>query len=223
MLPTERKAGPNGQGERGHKIQGMAFQVLCAFKVQRDLGEVQRPKILGGRRPLRREGTRLSWKGIHLESMVQEEHVQKTEAPWNLREVTRTRTKELSSSKTPEETLEVWTATVWGMPGVGGDHGGRGEDKCLGTVQFRLLSPLQREAHLQREHGTIKASEQTCGHLQLTSHQLHTAGLQFTALKKRSCVYQNCRSPALFLPSSQMHPLECPSAHLFALNLPVYR
>lgn len=62
----------------------MAFEVLCAFKVQGDLGEVQRPKILGGRRPLRREGARLSREGIHLESMVQEEHVQKAEAPGTL-------------------------------------------------------------------------------------------------------------------------------------------
>lgn len=54
--------------------------------------------------------------------MVQEEHVQEAEAPWDLGKVTAARTKELGGSKAPEETLEVWTAAARGMPGIGGNH-----------------------------------------------------------------------------------------------------
>lgn len=53
---------------------------------------------------------------------MQEEHVQKAEAPWSLGKVTITRAEELGSSKAPEETLEVRTGAVWGVPSVGGNH-----------------------------------------------------------------------------------------------------
>lgn len=79
---------------------------------------------------------------------MQEEHVKKAEAPWDLGKVTVARTKELRGSKTPEETLEVWTTTVRGMPGVGGNHACRGEDQRPGTMRLRQLSGLQWEAHL---------------------------------------------------------------------------
>lgn len=100
----------------------MAFEVLCSFKVQGDLGEVDGPEILGGLEPLGREGTRLREVGIHLESMMQKKHVQKAKAAWNLGKLNIIGMKELSSSKTPEKTLEVWTATVWGMTCIGGSH-----------------------------------------------------------------------------------------------------
>jgi hypothetical protein len=125
----------------------MASEVFCAFKVQGDLGEMQGPKILGCGQPLRREG-------VHLESMVQEEHVQKAEAPCHLGKVTVATTKELGGSESPEETLEVWASAVRGMPGIGGNHGGRGEDQRLGAMQLRQLSRLQGEAHLQRASET---------------------------------------------------------------------
>lgn len=154
MLPAERKAGPDGQGEGSHKIQGMAFDILCAFEVQGNLGEMQGPKVLGRRWPLRRQGTRLGGKRVRLEGVVQEDHVQEAEAPWNLGKVTVAGAEELGGSKAPEEALEVWTTAVWGVPGVGGNHARRGEDKRLGTVQLRQVPSLQWEAHLQRENGT---------------------------------------------------------------------
>lgn len=111
---------------------------------------MQGPKILGSSWPLR-EGAELRWKGVHLESVVQEEHVQKAEAPCHLGKVTVARAKELGGSESPEEMLEVWAGAVWGMPGIGGNHGRCGKDQCLGAMQLRQLSRLQGEAHLQRE------------------------------------------------------------------------
>jgi hypothetical protein len=60
--------------------------------------------------------------GIHLESMMEKKHVQKAKAIRSLGKVIIIRMKELSSSKTPEETLEVWTATMWGVTCIGGNH-----------------------------------------------------------------------------------------------------
>ena len=80
------------------------------------------PEVLGSFKPLRRENTRLREAGIHLEGMIHKKHVQKAEAAWYLGKLNITGMKELSSSKTPEETLEVWTATVWSVTCIGGSH-----------------------------------------------------------------------------------------------------
>ena len=122
LLPAEGQAGPNGQGEGGHKIQGVAFEVLCSLKVQGDLGEVDGPEVLGSLTPLRGENTSLREAGIHLEGVIHKKHVQKAEAAWYLGKLNITGMKELSSSKTPEETLEVRTATVRSVACVGGSH-----------------------------------------------------------------------------------------------------
>lgn len=66
--------------------------------------------------------------GIHLEGMLHKEHMQETEATWNLGELNVIGMKELSSSKTLEETVEVWTVVVWGMTRIGGSHGRCRED-----------------------------------------------------------------------------------------------
>lgn len=100
----------------------MAFEVLCSLKVQGDLGEVDGPEILGSLKPLGREGTRLRESGIHLEGVMQKQHVQKAKAAWHLGKLNIIGMKELSSSKTPEETLKVWTATMWGVTCIGGSH-----------------------------------------------------------------------------------------------------
>lgn len=47
-----------------------------------------------------------------MERMMQKKHVQKAKATWNLGKVNIIGMKELSSSKTPEETLEVWRAAM---------------------------------------------------------------------------------------------------------------
>lgn len=80
------------------------------------------PEILGSLRPLGREGICMREVGIHLEGMMQKKHMQKAEATWNLGELSIIGMKELSSSKTLEETVEVWTAAVRGMTCIGGSH-----------------------------------------------------------------------------------------------------
>lgn len=151
MFPAEGEAGPNGQGKGGHKIQSMAFEVLRSLKVQGNLGEVDGPEILRGFRSLGWEGAGLRRAGICLEGMMQEEHVQKAEAPWNLGKALITGMKELCSGKGPEETLEVLTAAVRCMACVGGSHTRGRQDKGLGTMQLRPFSLLQREAYLATE------------------------------------------------------------------------
>ena len=80
------------------------------------------PEVLGSLKSLRGKDTRLWKAGIHLEGVIHKKHVQKAEATWYFGKLNITGMKELSSSKTPEETLEVWTATVWSMTGIGGSH-----------------------------------------------------------------------------------------------------
>lgn len=80
------------------------------------------PEVLGSLKPLRGEDTRLWEAGIYLEGVIYKKHMQKAEATWYLGKLNITGMKELSSSKTPEETLEVWTATVCSVTGIGGSH-----------------------------------------------------------------------------------------------------
>lgn len=80
--------------------------------------------------------------------------MQKAKATWNLGKVNIIGMKELSSRKTSEETLEVWTTAMWGMTCIGGSHARRRKDEGLRTMQPSLLSLLQWEANLQRENET---------------------------------------------------------------------
>lgn len=132
---------------------------------------MDRPEILGSLRPLGRESIRLREPGIRLEGMMQKQYVQEAKATWNLGKVNIIGMKELGSSKTPEETLEVWTARVWGMTCVGGSHACCREDEGLRPMQPSLLSLFQREAHLQRENETSfrKAIRQS-PHPTITTH-----------------------------------------------------